>query len=140
MLQKICYKCGQCCKGEIGPFIFPSDVYSISSRLKISHSYFLKTFCSKHKLTTKFGDLEIYTIKCDKNGCAFLEDNLCKIFEFRPYQCVHSPFEFLGDYKYWRHMECITENDFDSVETKANDFEMFKQIIEIGYKQLERSE
>lgn len=139
-MPKACFKCGQCCKGQIGPFIFPCDIAPISTRLKISPFEFLKLYCKKHILTTKFGELEIYTVMCNKNGCIFLENNLCKIYEFRPYQCVNSPFQFLGDYRYWKHMKCLTKNDFDSVETKSNDIAMFKQIIDVGYKPFERSE
>ncbi len=140
MIRKECIKCGQCCKGEIGPFIFPSDIIPISVELKTTPLEFLKTYCEKHILSTKFGELEIYTIIKNNDGCVFLDNNLCKIYKYRPYQCANSPFNFLGYYKYWKHMKCTTKHDFDSINTKLNDMNMFKQIIDIGYKSFERSE
>lgn len=140
MIHKECIKCGQCCKGEIGPFVFPSDIISITEELKITPSKFLKIYCKKHILSTKLGKLEIYTIKSNNNGCLFLDNNLCKIYKHRPFQCINSPFNFLGDYKHWKHMKCIAENDFDYIDTKLTDINMFKQIINIGYKPFERSE
>lgn len=140
MVQKKCIKCGQCCKGEIGPFIFPSDITPISAGLGIAPFEFLKIYCKKHILSTKLGKLEIYTIINNDNGCVFLDNNICKIYKFRPFQCANSPFSFLSNYKYWEHMKCINENDFDSVNNKLNNINMFKQIIDIGYKSFERSE
>lgn len=139
-MPKDCLKCGQCCKGEIGPFIFPSDVDLIAKNIGVSSFVFLEKYCERHVFNTNFGKLAIYTAKCDSNGCVFLRNNLCKIYEVRPYQCVNSPFNFLGDYKFWEHMKCIERNDFKTVNTLSNDTAMFKQIIDIGYHSFERSE
>lgn len=138
-VKKICKKCGCCCKGEIGPFVFPSDVTRICNFLDIEPFLFLSEYCTKHVIKSNTQDLYIYSINCNSNGCIFLKNQLCQIYSHRPFQCSHAPFYFLGDYSIWEHMPCVNEKDFKNINTIENDEKMFEQIIKIGYdKFLER--
>lgn len=140
MKNKKCIKCGQCCKSELGPFVFPDEVERISNNLNITPGELLSKYCVKHLIfTTDKNKFEIFSIKTDNNGCVFLKDNLCKIYGFRPFQCSHAPLNFMGNYKYWTHMTCIKEEDFKSINTREIDKKMFGQIIDIGYKKYTNS-
>lgn len=131
-----CNKCGMCCKSKMGPFAFPWDVSKIALHLKIEPSEFIEKYCIKNTYNVDEISVIIYSIKSNENGCVFLDNNLCVIYQFRPYQCIHAPFEFLGQYDFWRHMPCITADDFNNIDTSKNDKEVFRQLIEQnGYDQ-----
>lgn len=130
-----CNKCGKCCKKEeIGPIIFPSDIKDICSILHISHDDFLDSFCEKKLIDVGENKYTIYVLKKKNTGCIFLNEwNLCDIYEKRPYQCRMVPFRFLANYKYWMHLECVTANSFQGLDTRENDVKKFKEIIR-GYE------
>ncbi len=130
---KKCNKCGICCKGSLGPFIFPSDLKSISSYLRIEKHQFLNRYCELNTIPNDFG-LLIYSLKTYDGKCVFLnESNLCEIFEHRPYQCKNAPFRFLSKYEFWHDMPCIEEKDFIGVDSLEADKAVFEELITIGY-------
>lgn len=131
--MSVCHKCGMCCKSNFGAFIFPSDLISISSHLNISKENFLDRYCV---LNTIPNDpcLVIYSLKMKDDKCVFLNElNCCDIYSYRPYQCLHAPFQFLSEYKFWKHMSCIKESDFIGKDSSKHDMHIFKELIDIGY-------
>lgn len=129
-----CNKCGRCCQGEIGPFIFPSDVNSICKNIQVKPALFIKTYCDCHVIMASTQSIEIYSLKMVSGHCIFLnEKNLCDIYQFRPFQCVNAPFDFLANYNYWSHMPCIQEEDFLFADSSKNDKMMLHQLLDIGY-------
>lgn len=135
-----CRKCGTCCKTKIGPFVFPDDVPEVCDFLKIKPNIFLKEYCIKHEFKIGDSTVNIYTIKCDENGCIFLEDSLCGIYTVRPFQCKNAPYAFLGYYDFWKHMPCITPDDFKMIDTSETDKSKFKSIVEITYNNFIKEE
>lgn len=133
-----CLKCGKCCYGEMGPFIFPTDVSRLAAYLDIESWFLLSNFCEEHSLEFNMIAYKVYTIKLDKGHCVFLRSNLCTIFQERPYQCKYAPFEFLATYEIWKHMVCVNEFDFVKVSSTENDLEIFSELLVKGYTNLER--
>lgn len=132
-----CDKCGQCCKGSMGPFVFPSDVCSISNELGIDKKSFLDRYCRIDVIDINHEKIKIYSIKNINGACTFLsEDNLCKIYSYRPYQCVNAPYEFLSNYGLWSHMKCLNKEMLNQSDSSFKDYLVFKEIIEIGYENL----
>ena len=132
--KKKCNKCGLCCQGSMGPFIFPSDLESISNFLGIEKQQFLKSYCECNNIPNNAG-LIIYSLKMKDRKCVFLNgSNLCEIFEHRPYQCKNAPFKFLSKYYFWKHMPCVSEKDFLGVDSSELDKIIFKELIVTGYK------
>lgn len=133
---KKCNKCGKCCKGKIlGPIVFPKDIERICQYIDVAPEIFLDEYCESKILDTDHGEVLIYFLKVVNDACIFLNDqNLCKIFEYRPYQCVDAPFKFLGYYEFWKHMVCVDEKDFVGVDTSENDAKMLMQLLGEGYK------
>jgi len=129
-----CLKCGICCYGDIGAFIFPCDINPISSYLNISEIDFLRIYCVKEILNTSAGKVDIYSLVKNKPHCVFLSDNLCSIYSVRPIQCKRAPFSFLATYQNWKHMPCISKEDFDGIDSTEQDKELVKQLL-IGYFQ-----
>lgn len=117
----------------MGPFIFPSDLKSISSFLRIEKHRFLREYCEPNNILNDLG-LTFYSLKTYDGKCVFLNDNnLCEIFEFRPYQCKNAPFMFLAKFDFWAHMPCIDEKDFIGVDSTELDKAIFEELISIGY-------
>lgn len=136
-----CNKCGQCCKGDCGPFVFPSDMPSIANYLHVNCYTFLSNYCDLHTLQVLDKQINIYSIKLCEGKCVFLGDNcLCKIYSVRPYQCIHAPFGLFSDYKFWSHMPCISETDFRENDSIENDIKMLQQLIDVGYSSFERGD
>lgn len=129
-----CNKCGTCCKNKLGPIVFPNDIPAICNFLNIKSYVFLKEYCIKKTFASEQKSIDVYTIKSNNYGCIFLDNRLCKIFHVRPFQCVHAPLSFLGYYEYWKHMPCISPNDFKNIDTSISDKAIFKQLLEIGYQ------
>lgn len=135
MNAKTCQKCGKCCLSNIGAFIFPSDVYKISNYLQISPSNFLLQWCDKHIIKIKNKELKVFVLKIRNGKCAFLDtNNLCKIFECRPYQCINAPYNFLSKYSFWSHMPCIEEKDFVDLDSSYNDKIIFSELLSNKYE------
>lgn len=136
-----CKKCGNCCKGSMGPFVFPSDVIKISNTLGVNYNYFLKTYCVKNTLYIDHEKVEIYSICCNNNGCIFLtNNNLCGIYSTRPYQCINAPYGFLSQHNLWSHMKCLNQELLQKSNSAESDYIIFKELIDIGYKKFERSD
>lgn len=132
--ERKCNRCGLCCQGSIGPFIFPSDLESISNFLGIEKQRFLACYCECNNIPNN-AKLIIYSLKMRDGKCIFLNNsNLCEIFEHRPYQCKNAPFKFLSKYYFWKHMPCVSEEDFLGVDSSALDKIIFKELVAIGYK------
>ena len=135
--KKRCIKCGKCCRGCIGPFVFPSDVKRISEALVVSPQYFLTTYCSSYMLHYKNHQAEIYYLKNTENVCVFLKDNLCSIYEVRPYQCVYAPYQFFADApEIWEHLPCIDKNLLQKCDSEKNEIRMFSELLGNGYNNL----
>lgn len=136
-----CKKCGRCCKGECGPFVFPSDVSSIANHLRLHCNTFLRDYCELHTFQILGEEVSVYSINISSEKCVFLGDNcLCKIYPVRPYQCIHAPFEFFSDYQFWSHMPCVSEMDFRNFDSRGNDVKMLQQLIDIGYSNFEEGD
>lgn len=130
----VCFKCGACCKGDMGPIVFPSDVKTISANLGETQKSFLAKFCVLSDIPNNFG-MEVYSLKMQEGKCIFLNNkNLCDIYDYRPYQCVNAPFNFLAKYVFWQHMSCIKKSDFNGIDSTKPDKEIFKELIDLGYK------
>lgn len=130
-----CDKCGQCCKGSMGPFIFPSDVGDICKTLKKTEENFIKEYCVKHAFILEHIKYEIFTIRQLDGRCFFLnEDNLCKIYDVRPYQCKNAPYNFLARYGLWDHMKCIDKQLESTAQTTEKDIRILSELIDKGYK------
>lgn len=128
-----CNKCGLCCQGSMGPFVFPSDLQSISTSLGIEKNLFLSKYCELNNIPNDLGII-IYSLKMCDGKCIFLnKSNLCEIYEYRPYQCKNAPFKFLAKYHFWKHMQCIEEKDFDEINSSELDKKIFEELITIGY-------
>lgn len=128
-----CNKCGLCCRGSMGPFIFPSDLQKLSERFGIAKEQFLAQYCELCNIPNDSG-LVIYCLKTRNGKCVFLnESNLCEIYECRPYQCKNAPFRFLSKYPFWSHMTCVEEKDFIGLDSSELDEKIFGELVTIGY-------
>ena len=74
--ERKCNRCGLCCQGSIGPFIFPSDLESISNFLGIEKQRFLACYCECNNIPNN-AKLIIYSLKMRDGKCIFL--NKCGI-------------------------------------------------------------
>lgn len=137
-----CNKCGQCCKGTMGPFVFPSDIGRICRILNKTEENFIKEYCVKQTLVVNHDIFEIYTIRQKRDGsCFFLNEyNLCAIYEDRPYQCKNAPYNFLSGYGLWDHMKCIDKQLESNAQTIEKDMCILSEIIDKGYKFERRDE
>ena len=116
-MKNECKKCGECCKGTMGPLVFPSDIEPICSFLKIPHENFYSLYCQKHILSLKSKEIRVFFIKRTEYGCVFLNDCLCNIYQIRPYQCRMAPHNFLSGNRLWKHMKCLDEIRLRHVKT-----------------------
>ena len=130
-----CNKCGSCCKGSMGPFVFPSDIIKISDTLNVDCTTFINQYCEKNIINFSSERIEIYSIRCDENGCVFLTDErLCKIYSSRPYQCIHAPYKFLSKYEMWSHMKCLDKELLEKCDSSKFDLKIFEELLSQGYK------
>lgn len=136
MHVKKCQRCGKCCHSNIGAFIFPSDLIRLSEYLQLTPSNFITDRCEEHILKIKNIDIKIYTLKINDGKCTFLTDNLCEIFNCRPYQCIHAPYNFLAEYSLWSHMSCTKQEEFINLDSSQNDKIIFSELLDNGYKNI----
>ena len=130
-----CKKCGECCKGSMGPFVFPSDVERISHTMNISEREFLKEYCQKNVLSVDDKNIIIFSAKHINGSCIFLtEQHLCKIYTYRPYQCVNAPYNFMSQSGFWSHMKCIDYSLLQKCNSQDADKTILSELIEKGYK------
>ena len=121
----------------MGPFIFPSDVKRISNFLCLSPLDFILQKCVENKIMINDKKIKVFTLKIKNGNCCFLNNNnLCEIFECRPYQCINAPYNFMAKYSYWSHMPCVTEDDFITLDSSKNDKIIFSELLDDGYKNI----
>jgi Fe-S-cluster containining protein len=99
-----CTKCANCCRvTETG--IDERDVQRLAKFLGASRDEFLRDYSAK----AEDGEL---ILKRDENGCVFLKDNLCTVYEARPQNCANFPHLVRGDgsiaSRMWRLVERTT--------------------------------
>lgn len=99
-----CTKCANCCRvTETG--IDERDVQRLAKFLGASPDEFLRDYSAK----AEDGEL---ILKRDENGCVFLKDNLCTVYEARPQNCANFPHLVRGDgsiaSRMWRLVERTT--------------------------------
>lgn len=129
-----CKKCGMCCCGKMGPLVFPRDVIPLCRKLKISCQDFLGKFCEKSMLVISEKHIDVFYLKMKYGKCIFLNaQNMCEVYEHRPYQCVHAPFEYMAKYEYWKHMKCVTKQDFVKADSCSFDYSIFKELLKNNY-------
>lgn len=129
-----CHQCGKCCYCSIGPIIFPSDAKKISEYLNIHPMDFLKKYCKKSYINTIGGKLYIYYFKIIQGHCIFLmHNNLCEIYNIRPYQCINAPYNFLSNSECWNHMPCLDMDKLKKSNSEKLDLKIFSEIINDGY-------
>ncbi|MCX7698128.1 MAG: YkgJ family cysteine cluster protein [Candidatus Goldbacteria bacterium] len=79
-----CKKCGNCCRRGF-VYLKEEEIKNISSFLKINTKQFIKEYTENILWLGK-------VLKFKNNKCIFLTDNnLCLIYEIRPYQCRTFP-------------------------------------------------
>lgn len=138
-VKKRCNKCGACCKGGMGPIIFPNDISDICMKLALRPKMFLGNYCEHDVIKVEDKEISIYYLKLKKGSCIFLrEDNLCEIFQCRPYQCRYAPYDFMAKYKFWKHMPCVTQDEFNGLDSSDNDKRILNQLLGDGYINYER--
>lgn len=131
--MKKCKKCGKCCCGDTGPIIFPRDIEPICAKIDLNAEEFLNRFCIERHHNKK-KEILIYFLKAINDKCIFLnENNLCLIYDVRPYQCRNAPFNFFPEYHIWKHMVCINKEDFDNHNGSFSK-DIFEEILTIGYR------
>jgi Fe-S-cluster containining protein len=85
-----CTKCANCCRvTETG--ITERDIEKLSKFLGVTHDEFLRDF------TMRAAEDNELILKRDENGCVFLKDNLCSVYEARPQNCANFPHLVRGD-------------------------------------------
>lgn len=135
MYVRKCQKCGKCCRSNMGPFILPSDIENICEFIKFSSADFLLKMCREHSINIEGKKVIIFTLKMQNGKCIFLNNNnLCNIYEHRPYQCMKAPYNFLAQYTFWSHMRCVKEKDFIDIDSSSQDKKIFLQVINEEYE------
>ncbi len=92
-----CQNCAQCCKAEYGDntvVIFPSEIRRICEKTGLTRDDFAIPAPSQDRDAK--GSIHTFEWVLRKNGnCIFLKDDLCGIYEGRPYLCKTYPFYLL---------------------------------------------
>lgn len=104
-----CYKCGECCSNfskERHVLLFPEDIKQICQGINMDIIDFKKKYCKSIKIKGNNKNITIPVLKNLKGKCIFLSsENLCLIHTYKPYQCKHSPLNFLWDNE--RSTKCL---------------------------------
>lgn len=139
----ICNKCGKCCKKNSNLddkiiIISPTDCKKISSYLKIPSEEFLSKYCDVREMDYSVNGLcyssNLYVLKFINNSCIFLtQNNLCNIYNCRPYQCINAPYNFLAKETNWNYMPCIDLELLQKSNSDETDDAFVKDIIR-GYE------
>lgn len=134
MSVKKCIKCGKCCYCSTGPIVFPSDVKRISRFLKINPKKLLEKYCQKLYVEVLMGKFEIYHFNVTQGHCIFLtQNNLCDIYNVRPYQCINAPYKFLSSSGFWNHIPCLDKAKLKRSNSQNLDSIILCEIINEGY-------
>ncbi len=81
-----CFSCAKCCK-RYRITILPEEAEKISAFLNIPKEKFLEKFCEIKEINK----IPFYVLRKIHNQCIFLDNNKCKIYPVRPYQCKIFP-------------------------------------------------
>ena len=137
-VNKTCTKCGSCCKCLTGPFVFPSDVVKISKNIGVTTRDFLSLYCVSHYITCYDKKVLVFCLKVIDERCVFLTtNNLCRIYSYRPFQCIYAPYDFLSNFSdFWEHMSCLDKQKLITCNSEKNDIEKFSELINPGYGHL----
>ncbi len=125
--------CGECCKhlsDEYVVILFPQDIVRISSRLNMDEASFRQRYVRSDKLTIGNGLWFPIDVVRDINGrCVFLlDDNRCSIHDFKPVQCLRSPFGFFWDSSIHNQFECVRKAN---VPIDWTSYELDKKLIDL---------
>jgi hypothetical protein len=78
-----CTACANCCRvTEVG--ITEKDIEKLAKFVGTSEREFVEQF-------TALDESGATILKRNENGCVFLEENLCSVYEARPHNCVNFP-------------------------------------------------
>lgn len=132
-----CQKCGNCCKAPDNEsycvVLYPSDVNMISNLLQLPKECFLRQFCIETSLMVKAHEIKVYLLRFVDCHCIFLsEDNLCKIYDFRPIQCRKAPYEYFSYQEIWGHIPCLDAERLNPNASKAFDMILVDELLK-GY-------
>lgn len=132
-----CKKCGACCKAPSNEshcvILYPSDVDQISHQLQIPKAAFLERFCVEANLLVKAHKITLYLLRFVDFHCIFLgQDNLCKIYEFRPAQCRKAPYGYFSYQGVWNHMPCLDADILNMCASRESDKILIKELLR-GY-------
>lgn len=83
-----CLKCGKCCKWDGVVILKKEDLKRLSEHLDEKLEDFLHNYTKEYKGHTVLKD------KAGTKDCIFLEDNKCKVWDFKPQQCGDYPKEY----------------------------------------------
>jgi Fe-S-cluster containining protein len=79
-----CTKCANCCReGEAG--VSKRDVERLANFLGLSPDEF------RQRYTMRAKDNDLILKRSDKDGCVFLKDNQCSVYDARPKACADYP-------------------------------------------------
>jgi Fe-S-cluster containining protein len=95
--------CGECCRRYAIP-VTPADIHQIKKRTGLDPTAFLtlmepdnsviKTYEDYPKIRLEDGDNFVLVLSQQDDGCMFLMDNRCSIYQARPMVCVPFPFQY----------------------------------------------
>ncbi|MBU4077154.1 MAG: YkgJ family cysteine cluster protein [Euryarchaeota archaeon] len=89
-----CQQCARCCMEDYGDntvSIFPFEIRRISEKTELKREDI--AFPAPSEDRDAAGNIHTFEWALKKNGdCMFLDNGLCKIYEYRPYICSTYPF------------------------------------------------
>lgn len=93
-----CRKCAQCCSAQYGDntvIVFPMEIIRICEKTGLSRDEFVIPTPSQDRDSQ--GNIHTFEWVLKKNcDCIFLKNDLCEIYECRPYICSTYPFYLLN--------------------------------------------
>ena len=130
-----CKKCGKCCRSteqnEKIVIVYPSDVKKITEKLRIRKEEFFHEYCREEFLEYSEGRIRLWILKKKENHCIFLTDpNRCKIYEFRPVQCINAPYNYFANKKMWGDMDCVDIVKLRTCDTREQDKKLMLELLE----------
>jgi len=109
-----CTACGKCCKVDGDVWLAPEEVSQITQHLDLNISEFRSEYIKAEILPTDGNEGESWMcLKRDEGACIFLGgDNMCKIYDYRPIQCLTYPFwpSLLSDAEAWRDESVVPDD------------------------------
>jgi len=96
-----CSICANCCKVATAR-VTDRDIAKLSKYLRISPAQFVRDY------TVETSDEGMVLRRTDA-GCAFLEDNLCTVYDARPHTCQDFPHTVRGDGSFVARMWDFTD-------------------------------